>query len=224
MKLFWFDSETTGLNYKEHQMLSFACVVTDLQLNILNEIYVKMKLLPNIKPTEEALSVNKLDPYTLFWEAESISETQFCDDLNQFYEENKSDKNHWVAYNSKFDCNFVRNAFDRSNKKFNAISDVVFDPLIMCRKAVELKKIITIEKYNKKEGKSYLSSTLVDVSNALGTSHEGEAHNALVDTKCMIKTVPKAYSRLVGHEDFSQFFNDKSYASDFLEKVYVKKT
>lgn len=218
MKIFWFDSETTGVKYKDHQMLTFAAVVTDSSLNILDEIYIKIKLLPNIYPTKEALNINKLDPYTLFWEAEAVSESDFCSLLNDFYLKNKSENTVWIAYNSIFDTNFVRNAYLRSKKEFLGIKDVVYDPLVMCRKAVSLSKIVTKEKYNERDKVHFRSSTLPDVSVALETTHEGEAHNALVDTKCLIKTTPKAYEALVGHKDFSKFFKETDYIKSFLEK------
>lgn len=215
MRLFWYDSETTGRDSKDHQMLTFAIVCTDLQKNIIAQLYLKVRLLPSVTPDAEALRINQIDPTTLEWFAESIEEKNLCEQIISFYNEH-SDKegNAWLAYNARFDNSFLQSAFDRSGLELNLEKDVCVDPFLMCKEATSKNKIITPEKIGR-DKKSYRSSTLVDVSKALNTSHEGDAHNALNDVLCLIKTTPKAFEKLTGNDCLATFIATEKYQISF---------
>ena len=65
MKLVFYDTETTGKNEKYDQLLQFAAVLTDGNLNPLDRFSIRCQLLPHIVPSPEALLVNRVTPEQL---------------------------------------------------------------------------------------------------------------------------------------------------------------
>ena len=213
-KLFWYDSETSGLKSDQQQMLTFAVVCTDISLNVLGKIYVQLKVLPHVVSEASALAINKLDPFSLTWFAESILEKDLCQNLISFYNEHKGDQNYWLAYNAKFDNGFLQAAFERNGAHLDLSNDVCVDPLLMCRKAVAAGKIVTPERLDR-GGRPFRPSNLEAVSVALKTAHIGDAHNALNDVLCMIKTTPAALEAFTGSKDMEAFLDNQDYQIGF---------
>ena len=65
MKLIFYDTETTGINEKYDQLLQFAAILTDGNLNSLDHFSIRCRLLPHIVPSPEALLVNRVTPAQL---------------------------------------------------------------------------------------------------------------------------------------------------------------
>lgn len=131
MKIHWYDSETTGVIASEQQMLTFAMVTTDLSLNVLDLIDKKIKLRSDVTPTKEALSVNKIDPFSLEWFSTSLDESLFCDELSKYLEKNWTEGDVFIAYSAAFDNGFMKEAFKRNKKYFYPNTVICFDPLKM---------------------------------------------------------------------------------------------
>ena len=65
MKLIFYDTETTGRNEKYDQLLQFAAILTDGNLNPLDRFSIRCRLLPHIVPSPEALLINRVTPAQL---------------------------------------------------------------------------------------------------------------------------------------------------------------
>lgn len=65
MKFVFYDTETTGKNEKYDQLLQFAAVLTDGNLNPLDRFTIRCRLLPHIVPSPEALLINRVTPTQL---------------------------------------------------------------------------------------------------------------------------------------------------------------
>lgn len=220
MRLSWFDSETTGVENKIHQMLSFAMVCTDVNFKVVDTLYKKIKLLPHVTPDARALSVNKIDPYGLEWHAEAMEESAFVKEVVAFCVRNKLDINYWLAFNANFDNGFLFSALERNGLILNVADTVCVDPFILAKEATASKKVLTPQKKSK-DGRFYNSSTLEDISQSLGTQHKGDAHNALNDVYTLINTTPKLVEKTLGTTDISQFLNNPKYhvKSDKFKKL-----
>jgi len=183
MSLIWLDSETTGLSVENGQMLSFAMVLTDLSLKEVDHIYFKIRLGEGITPTKEALATNKLDPYSLEWYSESITEEVLCSEVLKFT--NKINPSHFLAYNSKFDEGFVNDLFLRKKTESPLLNKKIVDPSKLAKDLTQKDIILTPKnKYGKR------TFRLEEMSKHLDSSI-GEAHNALADTRTIILTTKK---------------------------------
>jgi exodeoxyribonuclease-1 len=60
MTFVFFDTETTGLNRSFDQILQFAAIRTDDQLNEVDEFEIRCRLLPDIAPSVSAIRVNRV--------------------------------------------------------------------------------------------------------------------------------------------------------------------
>lgn len=62
MAFVFYDTETTGTNWQFDQILQFAAVKTDHDLQIVDEFQIQSRLLPHVVPSPEAMKVNGLTP------------------------------------------------------------------------------------------------------------------------------------------------------------------
>jgi len=62
MAYVFYDTETTGTNWQFDQILQFAAVKVDADLQIVNEFQTQSRLLPHVVPNPEAMKVNRLTP------------------------------------------------------------------------------------------------------------------------------------------------------------------
>ena len=62
MRLIIYDTETTGLSAAYDQIVQFAAILTDENLNELDRYAVRCRLLPHIVPSPRALVVNRVTP------------------------------------------------------------------------------------------------------------------------------------------------------------------
>jgi DNA polymerase-3 subunit epsilon len=120
-KLFFLDVETTGLDSLHNDIFQISGIVTDPQLNVLEKIdlrfqplsleHVQPEALTKTRMTLESLSelsMTSTDAYTAIIECLS----RHCDRYD------KKDKLHFVAYNAKFDVEFIRVFFQKHGDQF----------------------------------------------------------------------------------------------------------
>ena len=187
--LFFTDTETTGLLQSRDQILSYSMVFCDKD-QVLMEKEIRINIKDNVFPNAAALIINNLNPFSPEYNKESISEYKAAHLLAQTMMDYKKQGYRIVliAYNADFDVEMYTAMFDRCGININALVDFVYDPLITAKALVADGTLKTREVKAGYGGKTYKSSKLEDVYNALGYSSESiKAHNALEDTK-MLKT------------------------------------
>lgn len=213
-KIHWYDSETTGLKANEHQMLTFAMVTTSMDLTIESVFDKQIRLRPEITPTKEALSINKIDPYSLMWHAESMEEKDFCVSLNNYFEKHYQLGDIFVAYSARFDNGFLKGAFQRNSVGLYVTeqgSVKCVDPLILVKEGTGDGRLATPQLYSAYQKGLYNSSKLEHVSRLFGAQHQGPAHNALNDVYTLINTTPKLVTKLLENMPLEVFFKQNKY-------------
>ena len=214
-RILWHDSETTGLTPKDNQMLSYAMVATDENCNIIDTLYLKIKVMMHIIPNEEALRVNRIDPFGLEWAAEAVTEEVAAKMIDAFIEKHKGEETYSCAYNAAFDNRFVIDCMVRNNLTAGLSrlkSSVCIDPMQIAKGATKRDLVATpMTKYGR-------SNKLEHVSKALGTQHQGEAHNALNDVMTLIKTAPVLYKKLTGQDFVHALTDDRCHIPFHSEK------
>ena len=119
MKIWWFDVETTGLNYEKNDIISLACVI-----EIDGEVKEKFKL--NIQPfdweniEQSALNINKITKEQL---KTFMTPKQAHAKLKSYLEKyvdpyNSDDKFQPGGYNNDFDIKFMANFFKKCEDKY----------------------------------------------------------------------------------------------------------
>lgn len=118
-KIFWFDTETTGLDFRKHDMIQIAYLV-EINKDIKEEgkFYVQPFNYDTID--KGSLAVNKLEiatiktfpsPQEIHRKIKSIIE-KYVDRYN------KNDKFSPAGYNVRFDVDFLREFFFKNNDKY----------------------------------------------------------------------------------------------------------
>lgn len=122
MKYAFIDIESTGTDRDLDQIIEFACIITGDDLVPIDSLHMKLKttlkpdqLSPSaIEKTGMTYDVIMSHPYT---QAEGYQMlTEFLSTYVDRY--NKKDKLQFVAYNAKFDSDFVRKLFSDMNDNF----------------------------------------------------------------------------------------------------------
>jgi|TARA_R110000765_G_scaffold9042_5_gene28620 DNA polymerase III alpha subunit (gram-positive type) len=116
-KFAFIDVETTGLDEKEHDVIQFACIVTDSELNELGRIRLEMQ---PTKDNAEAQAMEKtgltVEQIMAYADTSATGYAKLITFLGQFVNKyEKKDKLQFVAYNALFDCKFVREWFSRND-------------------------------------------------------------------------------------------------------------
>jgi exodeoxyribonuclease-1 len=62
MPLVFYDTETTGTNTAFDQLLQFAAILTDDDLNELDRFEVRCRLMPHVVPSPGALTATRVRP------------------------------------------------------------------------------------------------------------------------------------------------------------------
>ncbi len=193
MDFIFLDTETTGLDKNRDQILEFACVKTDKEFNILAELQIFIKLKYNVLPSLTALYINHINPFSFEYKGKSITEFEACQKICQFIDQNFDSKPFFISYNIPFDLPMLKSMFKNCNVNFyDYFNTIELDPLFICRKLVA-EKVITTKMREFPWGKSYPSSKLEDVAEALGTLGDLIPHKAIDDVKIMIPTIKKIY-------------------------------
>jgi DNA polymerase-3 subunit epsilon len=185
MHIFTFlDTETTGLDYKKHEILEFASLTarrnTDSSFTVLStcEFKIKPERIDLAEPT--ALKVNG---YTEEAWQDSLPFNHHADKLLQII----NDSDYLVGQNLIFDLRFIRHAFfDRGLEP--PVFPQYFDTQRMGKNLLS-------------EGK-LKSASLDGMCNHFDIKSEGRAHTALVDVKRTFELYVKL-SKLTSQELFS---------------------
>ena len=120
-KYFFLDVETTGVDRQKHNIFQIGGILTDPDLNILDQCnitfrphsleYVDDGALEKTKMTSEALDSLPLSSAEAYASFIGIL-SQHC---NKF---DKKDKIHFVAYNASFDVDFMREWFAKNGDTY----------------------------------------------------------------------------------------------------------
>ncbi len=119
MKLFFADTETTGLDPRKHEMFQFAFII-EIDGKIVEEVNITMRPTNPEAVTQEALDITK----------KTIEEIMAYQDPKEAYKQvvailakyidkfDKTDKFVWIGQNPTFDTGFVRVFFKRAGDNY----------------------------------------------------------------------------------------------------------
>jgi exonuclease I len=120
-KLFFLDVETTGLDTIRNDIFQISGIITDPQLNVLEKCdyrfrpftleYVQPEALTKTRMTLESLAELPMTAQEAYAKLVETLE-RHCDRYNS------NDKLHFVAYNAKFDADFIREFFKKNGDQF----------------------------------------------------------------------------------------------------------
>ncbi len=121
MKIFWFDTETTGVDSSKNAIVQIAYQV-EIRGEIRDQGEIKIQPFEGAEITDEALAVNGLnkadlfdDPYILPAKAYSTLLGVFGRHVDKF---NKNDKFHVGGYNVRFDIDMLAAMWRRQGDKY----------------------------------------------------------------------------------------------------------
>lgn len=115
------DVETTGLLPGYHEMIDIGIVMTNLEGDILDSLFLRIQPKYPERLAPKAFEVNAFDPKR--WkELGALSPTAAVDSIISFHERAASDKQVlMVAYNSHFDAAFLDHLFRSVNKTWREL-------------------------------------------------------------------------------------------------------
>lgn len=105
------DVETTGLLPGYHEMIDIGVVITDLDGNEIDRLYLRHQPEHPERASAEAVAVNAFDP-EVWWEENALNSKTFVDSLIAFHKRVAGEKQvMMVALNSQFDTAFIDQLF-----------------------------------------------------------------------------------------------------------------
>jgi len=120
-KHFFLDVETTGLDTQLHDVFQISGIVTDHELNVLETVDWSFRpfSLEHVDPEALVRTGMTLEDLSGFHKSASQAYTEFTEVLSRHCDRyDKKDKLHFVAYNAKFDSDFVRAFFAKNDDAF----------------------------------------------------------------------------------------------------------
>jgi len=200
----FYDLETTGLNKAFDQVLQYAAIRTDTELNEINRYIVKVRLRPDVIPSPQAIITNRIPI------AELTSGMFEFEALRQIHQLMNEPGTISLGYNTLgFDDEFLRFSFYR-----NLLSPYTHQYHNGCRRMDLLPITIMYWLYQKKalnwpqvNGKLSLKLEHLGSANKIIA---GQSHDALVDVGATVKL-----ARI--------FFKEKK-MWDYLEGYFEKET
>lgn len=179
-KVFWMDTETSGLEPERYGLLTLAGLV-EIDNEIKEEFIFKVKPFPTDLISEEALKINNInheeikafnDPLELLLDL-NILWNKYIDCYDKY------DKFIVAGYNVGFDVAFLESFFRKigNNYLYSYLSHKVIDILSLLR-FLDYARILTFDSFK-----------LSDVCNEFGM--EIQAHDALSDIKATYEVAQK---------------------------------
>jgi DNA polymerase-3 subunit epsilon len=120
-KHFFLDVETTGLDRDRNEIFQISGIITDANLNVLEECDLKFRPLSLECVQDEALIKTGMTLQSLSDLPLSAREaySQLIEMLGRHCDKfDKTDKLHFVAYNAAFDVDFIRKFFEKNGDQF----------------------------------------------------------------------------------------------------------
>ena len=208
-----YDVETTGLNKRFDQIVQFAAVLTDSDLNVTDRIEIGCRLMPHVIPSPEAMHVTGLRIEQLL-DASLPSHYEMVTEVRHKLE--SWCPSMFLGFNSlSFDEEFLRQAFYLSlynpyltNRPGNARADV----LNLCRMTAALKPDV-LKPATDDHGRKIFRLKLLAEANGIAAP---TSHRAMADV-----TTTLALCRLIKNsapEIWSQFlrFSQKGSVESFI--------
>ena len=215
MSLIFFDTETTGTNSAFDQILQFAAIKTDADLNEVGRFEIRSRLLPYIVPSPHALRVTGLTIDDLLNEAHPSHYEMVCEIRRTLARECPA---MFVGYNSlKFDEEFLRQAFYQCLHPpylTNTGGSRRADALHLIRAAAVLHPGAITPAVSDKGGASFKLDRLAPAN---GFNH-ANAHDALADVEALIHLCRIVRDRCPDLWARFQRFASKAAVEDFLRR------
>jgi DNA polymerase-3 subunit epsilon len=191
IKRIFIDTETGGTE-KEHALLQLAGIIVledelhpfeTEQAEIQETFNLFVKPFPDDVVEDTALAVNHItrEQIETFEEPKSIYK-KFTEILSKYIDKfDKTDKFHFIAYNSPFDNRVVRTFFDKCGDKY--FGSWFWTPDI-CVMRMAAEKLLD----RRKELRDFKQGTVAEF---FGIKQEGDLHDALTDIQLTIKLYEK---------------------------------
>lgn len=201
---FFYDIETTGLNKCFDQVLHFAAIRTDSNLETLSEHEFEIKLNPDVIPSPSAMLVHGMGLNSM---QEGMRE---CDAMVQIHQLMNEPGTVSLGYNTLgFDDEFLRFSFFR-----HFLSPYTHQFANQCRRMDIYPIAALYHLYDQDSGIQWPEvdgkvSLKLEEINRLNKLAEGEAHNAMVDVRATVELA-------------RAFFKNKpmwNYACQYFEKT-----
>ncbi len=199
----FYDIETSGLNKSFDQVLEFAAIRTDLNLNELNRYHYRLKLNPDTIPSPAATITHRISLEDL---NSGIPELKAIQEIHQLFNTPNTTS---LGYNTLgFDDEFLRFGFYK-----NLLPPYTHQYANQCQR-MDLYPITILYylfgkpaiKWPMLEGKISLK---LENLNALNQWTEGQAHNAMVDVLVTLELAKKLMSDQPMWEYVSGYFDKK---------------
>lgn len=115
------DVETTGLDPTNHNIFQISCIITDAHLNVLETCDWSFRPYSLEHVQDAALIKTGVSMQDL--ENRKVTSRQVYEQLIEMLQRHcdrfdKLDKMHFVAYNARFDCEFIRSFFEKHNDAY----------------------------------------------------------------------------------------------------------
>lgn len=127
LKVFWFDTETTGLDYRQHDIIELACII-EIEGKIIEEKIWKPRPDRFDNISEQSLKINKTTVEEL--QSRELTQLQMIEQLNEFVSKYINAKSRYdfltpAGHNVTFDVNFLSQLYFRYNKEneYNSFFD-----------------------------------------------------------------------------------------------------
>ncbi|MBI3299105.1 MAG: 3'-5' exonuclease [Elusimicrobia bacterium] len=172
MKLFYADTETTGLDYKTHEAFQLAFII-EIDGKVVCEKNIKLRPVRPQNADAKALEVTKKTlPELAAYPPRAAGFKEFIDTLAQHVDRfDKLDKFVWVGQNPEFDVRFVRAFFEEhGDKYYGSWFDSRPADLISLAVACKMKGLIKPENFK-----------LATLADQFGIKFD--AHDALADVR-----------------------------------------
>jgi exodeoxyribonuclease I len=218
MSYVFYDTETTGISTSFDQILQFAAIRTDPDLNELDRYEIRCRLLANVVPAPRAMLITGVSAVQLLDKALPSHYEMMCSIRKKLLEWTPST---FVGYNSiEFDEHLLRNSYYRTlhppyltNSLGNARSDVL--------RAVQAATLFTPGRIQVPLGSNHKPSFKLDkLAPANGFAH-ANAHDALGDVEATI-----FMARIISEkcpDVWSSFmrFSNKAAVADFVSNEQI---